>query len=118
MQHGRCMLEVKDDGHSLGYPGSGQCRKIDAVGGMPPVWARGWYRVRPMSALLRQAPLWASLALLAACASGASYPDGSQVTAAQAGWCQALAKLNGHPNDWDSMSSCKGAYPTASAAYL
>src|SRR5262245_20976352 len=67
---------------------------------------------------LRRASLVGSLALLAACASGASYPDGSQVTAAQAGWCQALAKLNGHPTDWDAMRSCKGAYPTASAAYL
>jgi hypothetical protein len=50
--------------------------------------------------------------------SGARAPDGSQVTAAQAEWCQALAKLNGAPDTWEHLSACKDVYPTASAAYL
>src|SRR5262245_32440153 len=61
----------------------------------------------------------APLPLLAACGNaGASYPDGAQVTAAQGVWCEALAKLNGKPTNWEHMSACKGAFPTASAAYL
>lgn len=61
----------------------------------------------------------AALPLLGACGSpGASYPDGSQVTAAQASWCQGLAKLSGNPTGWEHMNACKGAFPTASAAFL
>src|SRR4051794_12059129 len=81
-----------------------------------------------MSAALRRSPLLyravlalfgAPLPLLAACGNpGASYPDGSQVKAAQDVWCQALAKLNGKPTGWEYMSDCKGAFPPASAAYL
>lgn len=56
---------------------------------------------------------------LAACGGGgAGYPDRGDVTAAQASWCQALAKLDGKGDDWKSMSACKSAYPTASAAFL
>jgi hypothetical protein len=54
----------------------------------------------------------------AACSSGASYPDGGDVTAAQAAWCTALGKINGAGDKWDAMSACKSAYPTASAAFL
>jgi hypothetical protein len=54
----------------------------------------------------------------AACSGGASYPDGGEVTAAQAAWCAALGKINGAGDKWDAMSACKSAYPTASAAFL
>jgi hypothetical protein len=63
-------------------------------------------------------PLGALALLAVACTPPSSYPDGSQVTAAQGAWCQALAKQNGYPTGWVHMSACKGAYPTASAAYL
>ncbi len=54
--------------------------------------------------------------LVAAAACGpASYPDQPAVLAAQAGWCQALAKVNGAGVD---VSTCKGATPTGSAAYV
>ena len=57
--------------------------------------------------------------LVAACGGGgASYPDSSDVKTAQATWCQALAKLNGSGDAWEDLGACKGAYPTASAAYL
>jgi hypothetical protein len=49
---------------------------------------------------------------------GASYPDRSDVTAAQAAWCQALGKLYGGAEKWDKLAECKAAYPTASAPFL
>ena len=57
---------------------------------------------------------------LAACGGGggAGYPDSNDVTAAQAAWCKALGKINGAGDKWESMSACKAAYPTASAAFL
>ena len=56
---------------------------------------------------------------LAACGGGgAGYPDSDDVTAAQAAWCAALAKVDGAGDKWGSMSACKSAYPTASAAFL
>lgn len=55
----------------------------------------------------------------AACGGGgAGYPDRNDVTAAQAAWCSALGKLSGAGEKWESMSACKSAYPTASAAFL
>jgi hypothetical protein len=67
---------------------------------------------------MRAALLLALAGVAVACTPASSYPDGSQVTAAQGAWCEALAKLSGKPTGWEPMSSCKGAYPTASAAYL
>ena len=37
---------------------------------------------------------------------------------AQSAWCEALAKSEGGGPAWQHMNTCKGAYPTASAAYL
>lgn len=59
------------------------------------------------------------LTAIGACGGApANYPDSSGVVAAQASWCQALAKIQGAGDSWEHMSSCKGAYPTASAAFL
>ncbi len=56
---------------------------------------------------------------LAACSGGgAGYPDRDAVVSAQAAWCTALGKLEGSGEKWSGMSSCKSAYPTASAAFL
>jgi hypothetical protein len=55
---------------------------------------------------------------VAACGGPASYPDGDAVAAAQAGWCQALAKLSGAGDGWESMATCRGALPASSAGYL
>lgn len=60
--------------------------------------------------------LLGALVLAAAACGPASFPDQSAVSAAQDGWCQALAKMNGP--GWDHLGACKGATPTASAAYL
>jgi hypothetical protein len=58
--------------------------------------------------------------LVSACAGGpgAAYPDRPGVSTAQAGWCKALAKLDGGGDKWAPMSSCLAAYPSASAQYL
>ena len=58
--------------------------------------------------------------LLAACAggAGAKYPDAPGISSAQAGWCKALAKLDGAGDKWDHMSTCLGTFPTSSAQYL
>jgi hypothetical protein len=40
------------------------------------------------------------------------------VEAAQASWCQALAKMHGSGAGWEKMGACKGASPAASAGYL
>jgi hypothetical protein len=56
---------------------------------------------------------------LAACGGPPSgFPDSNDVTTAQAAWCKALGKVNGAGDKWESMSACKSAYPTASAAFL
>jgi hypothetical protein len=62
----------------------------------------------------RRLVLPALVAAAAACGP-ASYPDQPAVLAAQAGWCQALAKVNGAGAD---LAACKGATPTGSAAYV
>jgi hypothetical protein len=58
--------------------------------------------------------------LLAACAGGAAakFPDAPGVSTAQAGWCAALAKLEGGGPTWEHAAACRAAYPTASAQYL
>lgn len=56
---------------------------------------------------------------VAACGGGgAGYPDRDAVVSAQAAWCTALGKLEGSGEKWSGMSTCKSAYPTASAAFL
>ncbi|MFO0589724.1 MAG: hypothetical protein U0441_19450 [Polyangiaceae bacterium] len=59
-------------------------------------------------------------ALFVAACSGApaKYPDGGGVTAAQAGWCDMLAKIRKEPGEWGRLGECKAAFPTASAPYL
>ena len=58
------------------------------------------------------------IAITACGGGGAGYPDSNDVTAAQSAWCAALAKVDGAGDKWSSMSACKAAYPTASAAFL
>jgi hypothetical protein len=51
-------------------------------------------------------------------AGGAAFPGKPDVVAAQAAWCESMAKLQGSPDKWEHMSDCKGADSSASAAYL
>jgi hypothetical protein len=61
----------------------------------------------------------AALASLAACGSpGAGYPDRPGVEAAQASWCDTLAKIHGGPDGWEHLSDCKSAYPDGSPAFV
>lgn len=62
----------------------------------------------------------ATAVLGSACSGGlgASYPDRDAVAAAQAGWCDMLAKLRKETGEWSRLAECKGAYPTSSAPYL
>ncbi|MRG95079.1 hypothetical protein [Polyangium spumosum] len=53
-----------------------------------------------------------------ACGGNANYPDRPDVTAAQAAWCDALAKSEGPGGAWDRMTECRSAFPAASAAYI
>lgn len=71
-----------------------------------------------MSSAYRKSGL--ALVLLAAACSGApaSYPDSKGVSAAQKAWCDMLAKIHKEPGTWSREGECKGAFPTASAAYL
>jgi hypothetical protein len=55
---------------------------------------------------------------LAACSGGANYPDRPDITKAQQGWCDALAKSEGAGPSWDRMSDCRGASPSASPSYI
>src|SRR5262249_50682307 len=48
---------------------------------------------------------------------GASYPDKSDVSAAQAEWCKELAKIKGGA-EWGEMGACKAAGVAASGPYL
>jgi hypothetical protein len=58
-------------------------------------------------------------ALVAACGgAGASYPDRPDVSKAQSTWCEELAKSEGGGPTWEHMNTCKGAYPSGSAAYI
>ena len=59
-----------------------------------------------------------ALVTLAAACGPASFPDQSAVSAAQASYCQALAKMNGAGDGWEHMGACKGATPAGSAGYL
>ena len=69
--------------------------------------------------LLLGALVLAPLVCFAAAACGpANYPDQGAVAAAQASWCQALAKMTGAGASWEHMSACKDASPTGSAAYV
>jgi hypothetical protein len=58
------------------------------------------------------------LVIAAAACGPASFPDTPAVVAAQAKWCEALAKMQGSDAKWEHMSACKGAVPTGSAAYV
>jgi hypothetical protein len=61
----------------------------------------------------------ASAAVLGACSGGpASFPDRDAVTAAQAVWCDELARVLGGGPKWEHLAACKDAYPTASPGYL
>lgn len=64
--------------------------------------------------------LSASALALAACSGGApaSYPDAKNVAAAQAAWCDTLAKMRKEPGEWGRLAECKAASPTASGPYL
>jgi hypothetical protein len=57
------------------------------------------------------------LLVIAACGAPSTAADQSAVQAAQAGWCQGLAKASG-ATAWEPMAACKAATPSASAAYL
>jgi hypothetical protein len=68
---------------------------------------------------MRTAHLLRGMALLTIAACGpTNFPDAGAVTAAQAKWCESLAKVNGADAKWEHMSACKGASPTGSAAYI
>ncbi len=63
-------------------------------------------------------PLLGALVVAATACSPASYPDQPAVAAAQATWCQALAKVLGGGSAWEPLAACKAATPTGSAAYV
>ena len=50
--------------------------------------------------------------------SGASFPDGADVKAAQTKWCDALAAASGQKEAWPSAGACHGVFPSASAGYV
>jgi hypothetical protein len=60
----------------------------------------------------------AALVVPAAACGPASFPDGDAVAAAQASYCQALAKVNDAGDSWEHMGACKGATVAGSAGYL
>lgn len=74
----------------------------------------------PHTALSVLAVLATSALALAACSGGApaNYPDTKGVVAAQAAWCDTLAKIRKEPGEWGRLGECKAAYPTASGPYL
>ncbi|MCC6555395.1 MAG: hypothetical protein IT372_20735 [Polyangiaceae bacterium] len=68
-------------------------------------------------ALLTAAALAAGA--LGACSGGpAKAPDRDAVVAAQAEWCDGLARVIGGGPSWEHLAECKAAYPTASPGYL
>jgi hypothetical protein len=71
--------------------------------------------MRPLR-LLAMILLGSSPLAAMACGGGANYPDRSDVTAAQAAWCDSLVKLKAAPGD--NVAGCKDMYPTASGPYL
>jgi hypothetical protein len=58
------------------------------------------------------------LVTLAPGCNPAHYPDEGALRGAEAGWCDALAKLAHAGASWDSMSACKAAAPAASAGFI
>jgi hypothetical protein len=67
------------------------------------------------------APALVALAALltpAASCAPASYPDTPALVAAQATYCQALAKMSGAGDKWEHLGDCKSATMTGSAGYL
>jgi hypothetical protein len=56
--------------------------------------------------------------LLGCGSPGAGYPDRPGVEAAQASWCDGLAKIHGGPDGWEPLSKCKSAYPTGSPGFI
>ena len=74
------------------------------------------FRTRVAAALLASAIVAGALG---ACGGGpAQFPDRDAVTAAQAVWCDALAKVLGGGPKWEHLAACKAAYPTSSPGYL
>lgn len=57
-------------------------------------------------------------ALFACAGRPASFPDRDGVLAAQAEWCDALAKLHRAGGAWEHLAACKATYPTSSPTYL
>ena len=56
---------------------------------------------------------------LGACSAGpSSFPDRSVVVAAQAEWCDELARVIGGGPSWEHLAACKADFPTASGGYL
>jgi hypothetical protein len=63
-------------------------------------------------------PLLSALVVSAAACGPASFADADAVRAAQASYCQALAKVNAAGESWEHMAACKDAPTTASASFL
>ncbi len=74
----------------------------------------------PLRALVVVPFLAAASLTIAACSGGAraNYPDTKGVTAAQAAWCDTLAKVRKDPGEWARLGECKAVYPTSSGPYL
>jgi hypothetical protein len=60
----------------------------------------------------------AALVALAASCAPANFPDTPNVAAAQATYCQALAKMSGAGDKWEHLGACKSATMSASPGYL
>jgi hypothetical protein len=58
------------------------------------------------------------LVILAAACGPVHFPDEGALAAAQTGWCESLAKMSHAGASWEYMGACKGAAPTASAAFI
>ncbi|MFT3772543.1 MAG: hypothetical protein QM820_44685 [Minicystis sp.] len=63
-------------------------------------------------------PCLGAIVLALVSCTPAGYADRGAVESAQKSWCDALAKANGAPGNWEHLAACKAAYPTASAPYL
>ena len=65
------------------------------------------------------AALFVAASAIGACSSGpANFPDRDAVVAAQAVWCDELARVLAGGASWEHLAACKVAYPTASPGYL
>lgn len=82
---------------------------------------------RPSPTRAAAALLAAAAAVSAATGAGAlggcsggpgTFPDRDAVVAAQAVWCDELARVLGGGASWEHLAACKAAYPTASPSYL